>query len=491
MNIRQNRWAPLEDLPANADKLESPELRSLADVWRDQHEQLQTTDALATFTERLQRKWAIETGIIERVYSLDRGVTQLLIEQGIDASLIPEEATDKDPQLVARMIRAHEDVVEGLFAFVRGDRSLSAGYVKELHAALTREQETTTALDQFGRVVEVPLLHGEYKTSPNNPTRADGSIHEYCPPEQVASEMDRLVDLHVIHDQHGVPPEVEASWIHHRFTQIHPFQDGNGRVARALASLIFIRAGWFPLVVERDDRLRYIDALEAADRGDLSELVALFSSIQKRAFVGALSEAGSVLQRRQVDQVIAATVDLFERRQAELWAEWQHALDIAEALRNSTWTRFDDIAHRLRTDIGRYNDDYRFRADREPFDSERDHFFRWQIVQTAKELGYFANTAPGYRAWARLIFHTDTPAELVVAFHGIGHEFRGVLGASMFFFRREDTEEGEREIADLVTVVDEVFQINYREDEAQAKDRFDDWLDRGLVRGLEVWRSGL
>ena len=33
--------------------------------------------------------------------------------------------------------------------------------------------------------------------------------------------------------------EIEATWLHHRFTQIHPFQDGNGRVARALASLVF------------------------------------------------------------------------------------------------------------------------------------------------------------------------------------------------------------------------------------------------------------
>lgn len=75
-------------------------MRSLADVWRDQKARLETTDALRTFTERLQRKWAIETGITERVYTLDRGIRQLLIEHGIDASLIPEEATDRDPQVV-------------------------------------------------------------------------------------------------------------------------------------------------------------------------------------------------------------------------------------------------------------------------------------------------------------------------------------------------------------------------------------------------------
>ena len=57
-----------------------------------------------------------------------------------------------------------------------------------------------------------------------------------------------------------------AAWVRHRFTQIHPFQDGNGRVARLLATLVFSRAEWLPLVVRRDDRVRYLDALEAADK---------------------------------------------------------------------------------------------------------------------------------------------------------------------------------------------------------------------------------
>lgn len=485
------RWRPIEDLPGDAGTLASSELRALADVWLDQKTQLDTSDSLAVFTERLQRKWAIETGIIERVYSLDRGITQLLIEHGIDASLIPEEATDKDPNLVARMIHAHEDVVEGLFAFVRGDRALTVGYIKELHAALTREQATTAAMDQFGRPVEVPLVHGEYKSVPNNPTRTDGSVHEYCPPEQVASEMDRLVSLHDEHEREGIAPEVEAAWLHHRFTQIHPFQDGNGRVARALASLVFIKAGWFPLVVDRDDRLRYIDALEAADDGYLRPLVEMFAAIQKRAFVGALSEVGTVLQRRQVGQVIAATADLFERRQRELWAEWRHALEVANELRLVAWKRFDDVAGQLRTEIGRYNDAYRFRADTEGFDGDRDHYFYRQIVHAAKELDYFANTSAGYRAWARLILTTETTAEVLLSLHGIGHEFRGVLGASLSFFRTAQNEEGEREIVDLCAVVDDVFQINYRDDVLETTDRFEQWLDQGLVRGLEVWRSGL
>jgi Fic family protein len=70
--------------------------------------------------------------------------------------------------------------------------------------------------------------------------------------------------------------------LHHAFTQIHPFEDGNGRVARALASLIFLKPSWFPVVVTRDDREKYIEALERADSGELRPLVALFVQSQRR-----------------------------------------------------------------------------------------------------------------------------------------------------------------------------------------------------------------
>ncbi len=180
------------------------------------------------------------------------------------------------------MIRAHQGALEGLFAFVASGRELSTGYIKELHAALLRYQDTTEAWDPFGNRIEVTLEKGLYKRLPNNPTRPDGAMHEYCPPEHVASEMDRLIGFHRGHIERAVPALIQAAWLHHAFTQIHPFQDGNGRVARALASLLLIKAEFFPLVVRRDDRAKYIDALETADEGDLKALVALFGRLQKQ-----------------------------------------------------------------------------------------------------------------------------------------------------------------------------------------------------------------
>ena len=250
-----------------------------------------TDAAIAAFTQRLKREWAIETGLIERVYTLTRSVTKVLIERGLREELIPSSATDRDPALVVDMLRDHATAVDGLFDFVNSGRRLSTSYVKELHAVLLANQETATARDIFGRRTEMPLVRGDYKRRPNNPVRRDGRVHEYCPPEQVAPEMDRLIAMHLEHARREVPPEVEAAWLHHRFVAIHPFQDGNGRVARALATLVMIRAGWFPLVVTDAGRGDYIDALEEADGGDLGLLVRLFADIQRGAIEGAMRVA--------------------------------------------------------------------------------------------------------------------------------------------------------------------------------------------------------
>ncbi len=55
---------------------------------------------------------------------------------------------------------------------------------------------------------------------------------------------------------------------HFRLTAIHPFGDGNGRMARLLMNLMLIRGGYPPVAVRPEDRKTYLDALE---RGSLAE----------------------------------------------------------------------------------------------------------------------------------------------------------------------------------------------------------------------------
>ena len=60
------------------------------------------------------------------------------------------------------------------------------------------------------------------------------------------------------------PAAVEA---HFRLVSIHPFSDGNGRTARLLMTLMLLRGGYPPIVIEPEHRKAYVDSLEAAQLG--------------------------------------------------------------------------------------------------------------------------------------------------------------------------------------------------------------------------------
>lgn len=484
-------WRPITDLSETDLALASTELPALFDVWQGERDRLGDLASLQRFNQELRREWAIETGILERLYSLDRGVTQLLIEQGIDASLIPHDATDKPPEVVANIIRDQEAAVEWLFDFVGARRALTISFIKELHALITRNQHTTTAIDQFGQQFEVPLIHGEFKTEPNNPTRPDGSVHEYCPPGHVSSEMDNLVAWHAQHLASGAPPEVESAWLHHRFTQIHPFQDGNGRVARALGTLALIRAGWFPLVVTRDDRVPYIAGLEAADTEDLQPLVDLFARLEKRAFVQALGIAREVVREgERIDQVLGAIEDMFRRREAEHRRELGLAKETARRVWEAGVDTFEKMAERLRPIIERGQDGRRVFVDAAGPDDERRTWHRWQVLQVASKLEYFAGLTE-FSCWCRLCIDTEGGrGEVLLSLHSIGRDYSGVLGANMAFYRRQGDDTGARHAVDLTPVADEVFQLNYRDDPDAVLARFRPWVEQGLARGLDQWRRG-
>jgi hypothetical protein len=88
-------WQPIEDLPSNWQEFASTELPPLVTVWKEQVNRLRQSGEFQTFNEQLRREIAIETGIIERLYTIDRGITRLLIEQGINEALIPHGSTDR------------------------------------------------------------------------------------------------------------------------------------------------------------------------------------------------------------------------------------------------------------------------------------------------------------------------------------------------------------------------------------------------------------
>jgi fido (protein-threonine AMPylation protein) len=360
---------------------------------------------------------------------------------------------------------------------VTGERDLSTGYIKELHAALLRYTDFVVVFDASGQPFETKLEKGMYKTMPNNPLRADGTFHEYCPPEHVASEMDRLIQLYHLHSERNIHPHIEAAWLHHAFAQIHPFQDGNGRVARAIASLVFIKGGFFPLVINRDDRTKYIDALEAADDGDLSPLTRLFSQVEKRALTKAIGLAVDARPIHTVEEALVATRDLLVDVGRIIPKEFLAAKHYANILGNSAISKFQEVSQRLGADISSVDPSFRFTAGQLGGQESSD-----PIRRVSEQLRYDPNLATFSKTVVLDLVSSNATSRIAVSFHGVGAAFRGLLVAAAYF-----------QIGDgaAVPISEDVFRISYRETQDEIVPRFSKWLEPCIVEGIARWRRTL
>ena len=229
---------------------------------------------------RALHRHAVETGAIELLYRVDQDTTEALVAEGFGRETTGPTGVGLAPSL-ATMLRFQLEGLEMVNGHVRDGYPLTTSIIKQAHALITRSQTTYGATDSLGRSLRARLTHGAFKTLPNNVRRGDGSLVRFAPPEQVNGEVERLVDWY--NEMEDIHPVVSAAWLHHRFIRIHPFQDGNGRVGRALTLFPTTRGGYPPIVVERRDRSRYFAGLDAANQDDLAPLVRLFTEFLSRS----------------------------------------------------------------------------------------------------------------------------------------------------------------------------------------------------------------
>lgn len=124
------------------------------------------------------------------------------------------------------------------------------------HVIIQRIHEAVTA----GILEEA----GKYRTKN---VRITGAAK--APPDwsKVVKLMDELIEKIAKNKKH---PVETSAFLHHRFVEIHPFIDGNGRVARLLTNLYLIARGYPPIVLKKEDRGKYYRFLRAADAGNLA-----------------------------------------------------------------------------------------------------------------------------------------------------------------------------------------------------------------------------
>lgn len=146
------------------------------------------------------------------------------------------------------------------------DRPLTEYFIRELHRTLLREDYTVRKELPDGNTTTYTVHAGQYKTRPNSVITATGERFEYASPEETPALMSDLVEWYNNAVEEGSLSAIElASLFHYRYIRIHPFEDGNGRIARLLVNFILLRAGYPMIIVRSNDKDKYLSALNSSD----------------------------------------------------------------------------------------------------------------------------------------------------------------------------------------------------------------------------------
>jgi Fic family protein len=430
MADRRTPWRHIAPLPRLNGALE-PMLNtvdSLRDAWGDAL-QYATPEELLEAQRRRLRRHAVETGIIERLYELDWGTTEALVAEGLTTEAANRASGIHEDVLL--VVQSQYDALEYLTELVREERDLSVSVIRELHAMMTRHQATYEARDLLGRTVAAPLRHGDWKLQANHVRRPDGSLLEYCPPEHVSAEMDMLIVYY--QEAADAHPIMRSAWLHHRLIQIHPFEDGNGRVARALTLLVLLRERYAPLVVDRRQRETYISALDAANDGDLSHLVRFFCRLEIAALQSTLTQPIARVGHADAASLVRAYAKrLNELYEATVSEKKTGAKFVADEIAARIAGYLDEQRQDLQDSLRLIDRDASARVTSASPPGEKSEWWRWQLIQAARAIDFFTNLADG-TWWTRLQLEAQGERlRFIAAVQKVGHGETGVLAVTTY-----------------------------------------------------------
>lgn len=160
----------------------------------------------------------------------------------------------------------HEEALNFLFEMVDSKKRLTLSHtlIRQLHQLIVKETETSIAGKY--RETDVQIL---------------GSKHRPPPGYLVKAKMDDFIKWLSKNEKkyHSI---VFAAIAHHLFVAIHPFEDGNGRTGRLLMNLLLMRRGYPISIILKNDRTKYYNALDDADKGQLKGIVRIVAHAVER-----------------------------------------------------------------------------------------------------------------------------------------------------------------------------------------------------------------
>jgi len=240
-----------------------------------------------------------------------------LTEEVVKSSEIEGEILDRNQVRSSIARRLGMDIG----ALVPADRHVEGVVEMMLDATENYQKELTAdrlfgwhaALFPTGRSGMTKIVVGAWRTSSSGPMQVVSGpigrerVHYEAPTaDRLEDEMKRFLDW-INGNQESPDPVIKAALAHLWFVTIHPFEDGNGRIARAIADLALARSEnspqrFYSMSAQiRKERSGYYTILEQTQKGDLdiTDWLQWFLNCLDRAFDGAEAVLANVLRKAE------------------------------------------------------------------------------------------------------------------------------------------------------------------------------------------------
>ncbi|MBD5338408.1 MAG: Fic family protein [Bacteroides sp.] len=146
------------------------------------------------------------------------------------------------------------------------DEPLTETFIRQVHKVMLREDYKVYRQLPGGETTSYTVHAGRYKTRPNSVITPTGERFEYASPDETPALMTDLVYWYNEAAKDGSMSPIQlAALFHYRYIRIHPFEDGNGRIARLMVNFILRRHKWPMMVIRSKNKKAYLNALALAD----------------------------------------------------------------------------------------------------------------------------------------------------------------------------------------------------------------------------------
>lgn len=156
----------------------------------------------------------------------------------------------------------HEQAILFLDDLIKDKEPITEWNIKNIHQLVLKEIDDDNA--------------GKYR---DENVKIKGAIH--IPPDYliVPELMEKLIINY--EDWKKYHPIIRAALLHGELVKIHPFVDGNGRTSRLVMNLSLMNNGYLPVIVKKEKRLQYYNALDKAHTtGDYTDFVKLVNELE-------------------------------------------------------------------------------------------------------------------------------------------------------------------------------------------------------------------